>query len=252
MILCVHGSRPDKWGGYNQPNLFSQYVANRIKDQLIGMNPSKVLLGGDLGVPQWTATICSELGYPYEVIVPFKDFSTKWPPNARAVFLNICAKADHVHVVSPTTTYTSGAIYRRNEYMVKMSDEVLLFWDGSPGVTEHVHNTALGRQKKITTVSLPDDLRVQASQIYMQLQQKKAALTKSNIQPQWPKFNPIDSEQEIVEKQYATLKAMGFMKQTQAKVVDPWGLKEEDAPAEEREPETLGQRLAPKRVVEID
>ena len=250
MILCVHGSRPDKFGGYAQPNPISQYVADRIRDQLVEKNPSRVLLGADLGVPQWTATICQELGYPYEVIVPFKDFSTKWPPNTRTVFLNICASAANVHVVSPTATYTSGAIYKRNEYMVKLSDEVLLFWDGSPGVTEHVHNAALGRQKKITTVSLPDALRTQASMMYMQLQQKKAAGTK-HAQP-WFQPNPALSEQEVVGKQQALLKGMGFFKTVEAKVVDPWALKEEDAPAEEREPETLGQRLAPKRVVEID
>lgn len=136
MIVAVTGHRPQKLGcGYG-----ASTVQDRVREELRGFlrnsSPDSFegISGMALGVDQWFAEICIELGIPFTAAIPFDGQENKWPLEAQTHYHEILARAAVRHIVCPGG-YAPWKMQRRNEYMVDNCDVLLAVWDGSPGGT---------------------------------------------------------------------------------------------------------------------
>lgn len=235
MILCIHGHRPDKLGGWKQPNPVKNYVVKKIRDHLQEVKPESVILGGDLGVSQWTATICIENNTPFSLVVPSSNFSENWPDHSKKVYQDLCKHATGVVVINQSKEFVPSAIYSRNKYLVSMSDKVSVFYNGSSGITASVKDEAVVRGKLLEVFGLPYELSELAKM-------SNKASTGKPAQP------VIFTKEEVKEK---ASKVLGLSPKEKEKV-DHWTTKSSDIPKEDRPKPSLSDRLAPNRVVEID
>lgn len=235
MKLCIHGHRPDKLGGWKQPNPVKDDIVTYLRSCLDKAAPEVVILGGDLGVPQWTASICVEKGIPFELVVPSADFSSKWPDISKKIYQDICKKAKNVTVINPTSAFIPSAIYTRNRHMVVMSDSVVVVWDGSSGITSSLREDAISRGKLVDTYKPSGKIAELAVASYKSITSKKA-----------PEKTINEEEQKELAK-----KVLGLQPKNSVKV-DHWNVGEEGIPKEDRPKPTVGDKLSPNRVVEID
>lgn len=176
MIVAFTGHRPDKLGGYN-PSPTQDRVRAKIRDFLedVGRHTCDcgksrwgrmsdlcycgemccgtvtytqyVISGMALGVDQWAAEICVELGIPFTAAVPCDGHGSNWPLESQANYCDLLAKAARVHVVSPGP-YAAWKLQRRNEWMVDNCELLVAVWDGSRGGTANCVKYAqqVGRQ----------------------------------------------------------------------------------------------------------
>ena len=129
-IVSVAGHRLGrKLGGYGKEVLAAlQRVALRGLEQL---QPDEVITGMALGWDQAVALACIELGIPFIAAVPCDGQERLWPAASQELYKSILERAAKVVVVSPGE-YAPWKMYKRNEWMVDNSDQVLALWDGSP------------------------------------------------------------------------------------------------------------------------
>lgn len=132
MILAITGHRPHKLGGYNLPNPVANAVMLKLSESLKILKPEVVLTGMALGVDQWTAQICDEMQIPFDAIVAFKGYETKWPWHAQKWYRHLLGKARKVVTLSEGE-YDPSLLHQRNYWMVDNSDALLAVWDGLPG-----------------------------------------------------------------------------------------------------------------------
>lgn len=134
MIISFTGHRPNKLGGFNIPNPTYDFVVKSIRDLLIDLKPEKAISGMALGVDQWAAEICLELGIPLTAAVPFVGQEKIWPVSSVVKFNEILDKATEKVIVSPGG-YAAWKMQVRNQWMVDNSDKVIAVFDGSKGGT---------------------------------------------------------------------------------------------------------------------
>lgn len=142
--VAVTGHRPNKLGGY-KPNTIQDRVRVAIKAQLQAYkvdHPYLVILTGmALGVDQWVAEACIELGIPYVACVPFTGQEYAWPADSQIHYQALIKKAINVVVVSDGS-YSAYKMQVRNRYMVDRCDVLMAAWDGTPGGTGNCVNYA--------------------------------------------------------------------------------------------------------------
>lgn len=165
MIVAITGHRPPKVGGYRIPNPVFREIYNQLESALIARGPELVLTGMALGVDQWAARICLTHGIPFDAIIPFRGFETRWPSHAQAEFQELCSRAAHVHYVVDTREYRAAYLYRRNAWMVDHSSLLIAVWNGSPGGTANTVEYARRRGKEVHEVPVPPDTWVMARQM---------------------------------------------------------------------------------------
>jgi len=133
MNLTVTGHRPDKLGGYKECKLHS-LVKEAIRKKLLEIKPDYGITGMALGVDQWYAEICIELGIPFIAAIPFKGQENIWPPDSQRHYNELLEQA-HASEVVCQGGFAGWKLQKRNEWMVYQSHEVLGVWDGSSGGT---------------------------------------------------------------------------------------------------------------------
>lgn len=131
MILAITGHRPHKLGGYYLPNPVASEVQIKLAESLDIMKPEKVLTGMALGVDQWMALICIEKRIPFEAVIPFFGFDSKWPPQSQESYRWLLSKAAWTRTLSDGP-YDPALLHQRNEYLVDHCDTLLAVWDGQP------------------------------------------------------------------------------------------------------------------------
>lgn len=176
MIVAFTGHRPEKLGGYG-PSPTQDRVRQAIRDLLenVGYHTcdcgrsrwgrmsdlcscgemrcgtvsyaTETISGMALGVDQWAAEICVELGVPFTAAVPFVGQESRWPEESQRRYQLLLQKAYNVVVVSPGG-YHPWKMQARNEWMVDRCDLLVAFWDGSGGGTANCVEYAqrVGRQ----------------------------------------------------------------------------------------------------------
>jgi uncharacterized phage-like protein YoqJ len=132
MILAITGHRPHKLGGYIIPNPIANEVITKLRESLVILKPEVVLSGMALGVDQWVAQICIDLGVPFDAIIAFEGYETKWPRQSQDWFKHLMAKA-RKKVLLSTGAYSPSLLHERNYWLVNNSDALLAVWDGRPG-----------------------------------------------------------------------------------------------------------------------
>lgn len=132
MILAITGHRPNKLGGYIIPNPISNEVMIKLDESLKTLKPELVLTGMALGVDQWTAQICIDVGIPFEAIIAFDGYEKKWPVKSQEWYRYLLTKARRVMLLHPGP-YSPSLLHQRNHWLVDQSDALLAAWDGLPG-----------------------------------------------------------------------------------------------------------------------
>ena len=229
MTLLIHGHKPDKLGGWTVPPSISFSIKQVISEHLKKEKPNEVVLGLDLGVPQWAAEVCVELGIPYTAYIPFIDFSNKWPPHSRKKYAELASAAKMVVVVTKGP-YAPGVYYRRNDVMVSLSSKAAIVWDGSDGVTNHIRARA-------------DYLKLPVCNLYnlFSVDLKKSIEVSNKMLEKHPQPKP---------KQISTSSASASVKAIVAKTAKY--TKTDSISPEQEEEESTIEVLAPKRYIEID
>lgn len=132
MILAITGHRPNKLGGYTQPNPVSNAVMLKLADSLKILKPELVLSGMALGVDQWAAQLCSEMGIPFDAVIAFEGYDAKWPMQSQLWYHELLKRARRVINLSPGP-YRPSLLHYRNHWLVDNSHALLAVWDGLPG-----------------------------------------------------------------------------------------------------------------------
>jgi uncharacterized phage-like protein YoqJ len=265
MILAVTGHRPNKLGGYATPNPIHSCVVNALADHFRRVGPEKVICGMALGVDQWAAQICCDLGIPWVAAVPFHNFaeSSPWPYHAKAAYARLIQEASEVVTVTDTRHYEPRLLQARNEWMVNHSDHLVAVWNGSPGGTRNCINYATTRRKPWTRLDIPDAIWAEARRIEFQIEEERNRRVRGsapNIHhlTQYPQPRPawlnVIAESRFTPEQEAAL--------IQAGELTPIGEWTQSLDPDAREPvleksEEIGlikpdQRFMPARLIELD
>lgn len=169
MILAVTGHRPPKLGGYVTPNNVYSAVVSQLRSAFEIMRRDngleRVIIGMGLGVDQWSAQICIELGIPFIAAIPFNNFESRWPWRSKAEYERLVTMAERVEVVTPTNEYRPQLLQRRNEWMVDNCDQLLAVWNGSSGGTANCVSYAVRQRKPWFRLVLPAEIWEEARRV---------------------------------------------------------------------------------------
>lgn len=157
MILGVTGHRPDKLGGWDEPNPTQLNIMERIDKFLIETRPELVLTGMSLGVDQWVAEICIYNDIPFLAAIPFSDFSSNWPERSQTRFKKLVSKA-HKAICVNQGGFEKWKMHARNKWIVNGCEELLAVWNGSNGGTYSTIQYAKDIGRKIHFLDLPPNI----------------------------------------------------------------------------------------------
>ena len=150
MIIAFTGHRPAKLGGYG-PSPTQERIRAALRREILALQPSGAISGVALGVDQWAAEVCNELGIRWIAAVPFGGQEQIWPAAAQARYQELLATAAKVVIVSPGG-FTKKKLQVRNEWMVDRAGVLLAVWDGSAGGTGNCVLYARQRSRRIITI----------------------------------------------------------------------------------------------------
>jgi uncharacterized phage-like protein YoqJ len=179
VIVAVTGHRPPKLGGYRIPNPVYDEVVGGLRQALERLNPELVLSGMSLGVDQWTAEICIDLGIPFDAIIPFHGYENRWPDRAKRHYEVLKSHANHVHVVTNTHAYNSNLLYRRNAWMVDHCGLLLAVFNGSRGGTANCVDYADRRGKQVSRIPIRQEIWNLAAEIGRRFEPVTPAVTRT-------------------------------------------------------------------------
>lgn len=146
------GHRPNKLGGYDEVNPTRDQIRKLIRELLIGLAVTQAISGMALGVDQWAAEECVELGIPFIAAVPFEGQEDRWPPWSRAKYSELLNQSKEiVKICEPG--YSPAKMQTRNEWMVDHCDVLIAVWDGSSGGTANCVRYAEQVGKEIKRIS---------------------------------------------------------------------------------------------------
>ena len=130
-IIAITGHRPRDLGGYASCDIH-RAVRSRMREALVLLKPSKMLVGMALGVDTWGARLALELGIPFTACVAFRGQELMWPNKAdREHFDTLLEQAAEVVYVSPGG-FSRAKLLKRNEYMVDNCTQLLAVYNGKP------------------------------------------------------------------------------------------------------------------------
>lgn len=158
MVIAFTGHRPNKLGGYapEAQALARARVRSAFLPHLQELKAAgwTAVSGMALGVDQWAAELCAELGIQFGAAVPFRGQEAQWPLDAQRHYAHLLRCAAWVHVVDENVNRSSRrsiivAMQKRNEWMVDNSDLLLAYWNNTPGGTRNCVNYAMAMEKPI-------------------------------------------------------------------------------------------------------
>lgn len=175
MNLAITGHRPPKLGGYHLPNPIHTAVHGLLVESLEQLDPDLVYLGMSLGVDQWAAQICANLGIRFIACIPFIGYESRWPEVSKQEFRRLLSVAYDVIFVTRTSQYEGRLMQVRNEFMVDRCDRLLAVWNGNQeGGTWNCLRYAMRVEKPIIRLNLSQELLAQAAEIERVLNAQRA------------------------------------------------------------------------------
>lgn len=129
VTLAVTGHRPDKLGGWKTPNPIYHQVIQKLRETFEMFKPTLVITGMALGVDQWAAQVCIDLGIPFYAAIPFQDQDKIWPQAAKAKYQYLLSRAAGATIVSPGE-YAAYKLQVRNQWMVDRCHQLIAVWNG--------------------------------------------------------------------------------------------------------------------------
>lgn len=161
MIVAFTGHRPDKLGGYASETKHpagKRAKIERALATLLGakLQPTGAISGMALGVDQWAAWVCSDLGIPWIAAVPFDGQESRWPTEAQRIYHTLLARAYGTKVVTPGRPLdrhdAALRMQARNQWMVDHCQLLIAVFDGSPGGTKNCVDYALRVRREIRLI----------------------------------------------------------------------------------------------------
>ena len=123
--IAVTGHHPKTIGGYSPDNPIIPHIKHALSAHLFSLHPSIVYTGMALGVDQWMAELCVEMGVPFVAAVPFANQASRWPRESwvRWNYLLHMAKSVEILFDTPSSDREAAMLLnRRNEWMVDHAD----------------------------------------------------------------------------------------------------------------------------------
>jgi uncharacterized phage-like protein YoqJ len=118
--------------------------AEKLIDMALDRGINHFYCGMALGFDQICAEILAERRLSWDAIVPCIDQDAKWSQNQKHKYHKLLKQADKKVVLF--AQYSNGVMQARNEYMIKRSQLLIAFWDGTQtGGTFHTVSLALGK-----------------------------------------------------------------------------------------------------------
>ncbi len=141
-IIGVTGHRPEKLYGYDLTEPRWVKLKELFKKVLLKEKATAGVTGMALGTDQVFAMSVLELkeqGYDIKLvtILPFKEYSFKWPMESQILFKNILDKADRINYVCSSLQNVGYSLQKRNEALVDVASKLVCVWDGSPSGTKN-------------------------------------------------------------------------------------------------------------------
>ncbi len=141
-IIGVTGHRPEKLYGYDLTEPRWVKLKELFKKVLLKEKATAGVTGMALGTDQVFAMSVLELkeqGYDIKLvtILPFKEYSCKWPMESQILFKNILDKADRINYVCSSPLNVGYSLQKRNEALVGVVRKLICVWDGSPSGTKN-------------------------------------------------------------------------------------------------------------------
>lgn len=141
-IIGVTGHRPGKLYGYDLTEPRWVKLKELFKKVLLKEKATAGVTGMALGTDQVFAMSVLELkeqGYNIKLVtmLPFKEYSCKWPMESQILFKNILDKADRINYVSSSLQNVGYSLQKRNEALVDVVSKLVCVWDGSPSGTKN-------------------------------------------------------------------------------------------------------------------
>lgn len=152
MIVAFTGHRPNKIGGYKIPNPIYDHIASEIKKALKEINPERAISGMALGVDQWAAEICVELGIPFIVAIPFVGQESIWPQDSQDKYRRLLDKAEETKIICEGG-YAAKKMQIRNKWMIDNCDVLIAVWNGTNGGTGNAVKYAQEINRKIYRIN---------------------------------------------------------------------------------------------------
>ena len=131
-VACFTGHRPAKLGGYDPRRPTRQRVRRALGvaiDQAAERGFRVFISGMALGVDTDAAELVLERGLTLIAAVPFPGQEGRWPPDARAEYRRLLARAHEVVTVSPGP-YSARLMQVRNVWMADRAELVIAVWNG--------------------------------------------------------------------------------------------------------------------------
>jgi len=155
VFVAATGHRPDKLGGYNFFNPQRCWIRERIRDELLDLQPTACISGMALGVDQDFAWTALWMNIPVLAAIPFKGQESRWPESSQVFYRELLARCYHTEVVSPGE-YSARKMRVRNQWMVDHCEVLLAVWDGSEGGTGNCVRYATGVGREIIRIDPRD------------------------------------------------------------------------------------------------
>lgn len=151
MIVAFTGHRPDVLGFWDPLHPVVLRVRKALRDGLCRNWPEYAISGMGLGVDQWAAETCVEMGIPFIAALPCDDMENVWPLPSQQRHRALLMRAKEVIVVSPGP-YKPWKMQRRNEWMVDHCTRLLSVFDGTPGGTRNTLMYAADVKREIVSL----------------------------------------------------------------------------------------------------
>lgn len=140
-IIGVTGHRPEKLYGYDLTEPRWIKLKGLFKNILLKEKATAGVTGMALGTDQVFAMSVLELkeqGCDIKLVtmLPFKEYSCKWPMESQILFKNILDKADKINYVYSSLPNVGHSLQKRNEALVDVVRKLICVWDSSPSGTK--------------------------------------------------------------------------------------------------------------------
>lgn len=181
--ICFTGHRPNKLGGYTEPNPISIRVRRALRETIqrehFDHQVQTFITGMAQGVDLWAGEVVRELvidsGLPLRLIaaIPFIEQPLVWRPDGWKRWATLLKGCDEIWLVDRNQQVTVEAISAellplwgtkaavpdfarklndRNKWMVEQSDRVIAVWDGTLGGTANCVRYAKSQGRTIVQI----------------------------------------------------------------------------------------------------
>jgi uncharacterized phage-like protein YoqJ len=153
MIIAGTGHRPKYMpGGYDENDPWQVELKESIAFWLDWEKPSLVISGGAQGFDMFLAEQALLLNIPFDLYLPFKESSNKWPEYSQKRLENLKTKARRV--VFTSWNYHPGVFDIRNHAMMDDADLILALYTPELGKTGTSKSVDYAKKKNKSILNL--------------------------------------------------------------------------------------------------